>query len=210
MGGRDPYSASKGMAELVIASYQRSFFDANHPVRVASGRAGNVIGGGDLAADRIVPDIIRARTAGLALAIRNPSATRPWQHVLEPLGGYLLLGARLQGSDGDAFCKSWNFGPGHSANRTVEEVVGKVIALWGSGELKVQQDPNAPHEDHWLQLNTDRASHYLEWEPVWTYPESIGETIRWYRGWNDGADIPKLTSEQITAYAKAWQDLGRP
>ena len=208
LGGRDPYSASKGCAEIIFDAYWSSFLKGH--LRAASTRAGNVIGGGDWAKDRLIPDCIRFLRSGETIVIRNPDATRPWQHVLEPLGGYLLLGARLQGSDGDAFCKSWNFGPGHSANRTVEEVVGKVIALWGSGELKVQQDPNAPHEDHWLQLNTDRASHYLEWEPVWTYPESIGETIRWYRGWNDGADIPKLTSEQITDYAKAWQDLGRP
>lgn len=116
----------------------------------------------------------------------------------------------LEGEDGDAFCKSWNFGPGHSANRTVVEVVRKVIDLWGGGTLEVKQDPNAPHEDHWLQLNTDPANHYLKWEPVWTYPESITETVRWYREWNDRADMQKISGEQIAAYKNAWQDLGRP
>jgi CDP-glucose 4,6-dehydratase len=208
LGGRDPYSASKGCAEIIYDAYWTSFLKGK--IKAASTRAGNVIGGGDWAKDRLIPDCVRFLRKGETIVIRSPDATRPWQHVLEPLGGYLLLGRRLQGEDGADFCKSWNLGPGHSANRTVEEVVGKVISLWGSGDLSIQKDPNAPHEDHWLQLNTDRASHYLEWEPVWTYPESITETVRWYREWHDGASIADVTRAQIAAYQKAWQDLGRP
>jgi CDP-glucose 4,6-dehydratase len=208
LGGRDPYSASKGCAEIVFDAYWNSFLKGK--IHAASARAGNVIGGGDWAKDRLIPDCVRFLRAKETIVIRSPEATRPWQHVLEPLGGYLLLGRRLLGEDGENFCKSWNFGPGHSANRTVEEVVRKVIALWGSGDLSVQKDPNAPHEDHWLQLNTDRASHYLHWEPVWMYQESITETVHWYRAWHEGAEIEELTRGQIAAYEKLWQDLGRP
>ncbi len=208
LGGHDPYSASKGCAEFVFGAYWTSFLKGK--IRAATTRAGNVIGGGDWAKDRLIPDSIRFLKAGETIVIRSPDATRPWQHVLEPLGAYLLLGSRLEGADGDAFCTSWNFGPGHGANRTVEEVVRKVIDLWGGGDLSIQRDPNAPHEDHWLQLNTDRASHYLRWEPVWAYDDSVGETVRWYREWHHGADVPKLSGAQIAAYMKAWQDLGRP
>ena len=208
LGGRDPYSASKGCAELVFDAYWSSFLKGK--LFAASTRAGNVIGGGDWARDRLIPDCVRFLCANEPIVIRNPGATRPWQHVLEPLGGYLLLGRRLLGSDGGEFCKAWNFGPDHSANRTVEEVVRKGISLWGGGGLSVQKDPDAPHEDHWLQLNTDRASHYLHWEPVWSYPDSITETIRWYRAWRDGADMADFSRAQIAAYEKAWQELGRP
>ena len=208
LGGRDPYSASKGCAEIVFDAYWNSFLKGR--LRAATTRAGNVIGGGDWAKDRLIPDCIRFLRAGDTIVIRSPDATRPWQHVLEPLGGYLLLGRKLEGEDGDAFCKSWNLGPGHGANRMVEEVVRKVIDIWGSGELSIQRDPNAPHEDHWLQLNTDRASHYLKWEPVWGYEESVAETVGWYRAWNDGADVPDFTSGQIAAYERAWKALGRP
>lgn len=208
LGGRDPYSASKGCAELVFNAYWESFL--KNKIRASTARAGNVIGGGDWAKDRLVPDSIRFLRGGETIVIRNPDSTRPWQHVLEPLGGYLLLGSRLHAEGGDAYCKSWNFGPGHAANRTVEEVVRRIIELWGGGDLEVRQDPNAPHEDHWLQLNTDRANQYLQWEPVWAYPESIGRTIEWYRRWHDGADVKQLTASQIASYAQAWQEAGRP
>jgi CDP-glucose 4,6-dehydratase len=202
LGGRDPYSASKGCAEIVFDAYWASFLKGK--LRAASARAGNVIGGGDWAMNRLIPDCIRFLRRNETIVIRNPSATRPWQHVLEPLGGYLLLGSRLESPNGDDFCTSWNFGPGHGANRTVEEVVRRVIAQWGGGELSVERDPNAPHEDHWLQLNTDRASHYLKWEPVWGYDKSVAETVRWYRACHDGASIPQLSASQIADYMSAW------
>lgn len=208
LGGRDPYSASKGCAELVFDAYWNSFLKGH--IRAASTRAGNVIGGGDWAKDRLIPDCIRFLRGGETIVIRSPDATRPWQHVLEPLGAYLLLGARLMAEGGDDFCKAWNFGPGHGANQTVETVVRKVIDLWGHGELAVHRDPNAPHEDHWLQLNTDRANHYLGWEPVWGYEESITETVRWYSEWHGGVDVPAFSASQIAAYEAAWQRLGRP
>lgn len=208
LGGRDPYSASKGCAELVFDAYWNSFLKGR--LRAAAARAGNVIGGGDWATDRLIPDCIRFLRRGETIVIRSPDATRPWQHVLEPLGAYLLLGARLMAPGGDAYCKAWNFGPGHGANQTVETVVRKVIDLWGQGDLAIQRDPNAPHEDHWLQLNTDRANHYLQWEPVWGYAESITETIRWYREWQAGVDVPSFTASQIAAYEAAWKGLSRP
>jgi len=208
LGGRDPYSASKGCAELIFDAYWNSFLHGK--IRAATTRAGNVIGGGDWAKDRLIPDCIRSLAQGKPIEIRNPDATRPWQHVLEPLGAYLLLGSRLEGKEGDSYCTNWNFGPGHSANRSVEEVVQTVIDHWGEGELVVKKDPNAPHEDHWLQLNTDRANHYLKWEPVWSCPESLQETVGWYRAWHDGQGMASFTESQIGAYEKAWQTLGRP
>ncbi len=208
LGGRDPYSASKGCAEIVFDAYWHSFLKGK--IRAATTRAGNVIGGGDWAKDRLIPDCIRFLKAGETIVIRSPDATRPWQHVLEPLGAYLLLGRRLSRADGEQYCRSWNFGPGHGANQTVEKVVRHVIELWGGGDLAVHRDPGAPHEDHWLQLNTDRANHYLHWEPVWAYTNSITETVRWYREWDGGANISVLSQSQIAAYMKAWRELGRP
>ena len=128
--------------------------------------------------------------------------------MLEPLGAYLHLGRRLGGPQGGDYCKSWNFGPNNSANKTVGEVVGDVLRLWGSGEMQVARDPDAPHEDHWLQLNCDRADHYLNWSPTWNYPESIRETVHWYRAYQDGAKVPALTDSQIETYNQAWIDAG--
>jgi CDP-glucose 4,6-dehydratase len=208
LGGRDPYSASKGCAELVFAAYWTSFLSKAGRVNAASTRAGNVIGGGDWAKDRLIPDCVRALRQKEAIEIHHPDATRPWQHVLEPLGAYLHLGRRLGGPQGADYCKSWNFGPNNSANKNVGEVVRDVIKLWGSGEVKVERDPNAPHEDHWLQLNCDRADHYLNWKPTWNYPESIRETVHWYRAYQDGAKVPALTDSQIEKYNQAWIDAG--
>ncbi len=203
-----PLFASKGCAEIVFDAYWNSFLKGR--LRAATNRAGNVIGGGDWAKGPPDPRLHPLPQAGRDDRHPQPDATRPWQHVLEPLGGYLLLGARLEGAEGDAFCKSWNLGPGHGANRTVEEVVRKVIGLWGGGELSVQRDPNAPPRGPLASVNTDRASHYLKWEPVWGYEDSVTETVRWYRAWHEGADIPAFTASQIAAYQGAWAGLGRP
>lgn len=206
MGGFDPYSSSKGMAELAIAAYRRSFF-AGHPVKVASARAGNVIGGGDWALDRIVPDCIRALQEGLPIGVRNPHATRPWQHVLEPLSGYLCLAASLfkLPTNDSPLCSGFNFGPGHDANRTVGELVVEILKHW-PGRWEDQSDPNAHHEAKLLQLSTDKASALLGWSATWRFADAVRETVTWYRAsghCNDPIRFQELTNGQIAAYIAA-------
>jgi CDP-glucose 4,6-dehydratase len=213
MGGHDVYSMSKGAAELVIASWRRSFFPpaalARHGVAVASGRAGNVIGGGDHAADRIIPDCIRALTRGEPIPVRNPGAVRPWQHVLEPLGGYLLLGARLLGVGTDRperFCEGFNFGPNTEATRPVRDVVGALLAAWGSGSWDDRSDPTAVHEAKLLRLSIEKAWAALGWSPRWGFERTLAETARWYRAWHEGASgtaLDALCSAQIAQYLDA-------
>jgi len=205
MGGHDPYSASKGAAELVIASYRRSFFPAGGPVRLASARAGNVIGGGDWAIDRIVPDCIRALRKGEAIAVRNKVATRPWQHVLEPLSGYLHLAASLAQADASrlpALASAFNFGPALTSNRSVAELVRELLVHTG-GEWIDACDPGALHEASKLNLATDKAYHLLDWQPVWGFGETIAHTADWYVREAQGGSAPSLTTDQITAYEQA-------
>jgi len=213
MGGFDPYSSSKGMAELAIAAYRRSFF-AGHPVKIASARAGNVIGGGDWALDRIVPDCIRALASGAPIGVRNPHATRPWQHVLEPLSGYLWLAACLSKlpDNHSPLCSGFNFGPGHDANRTVGELVTEVLKSW-PGRWEDQSDPHAHHEAQLLQLSTDKAHALLGWSAAWNFAEAVRETVTWYRETeqcNDPALIQSLTHCQIDAYTAAASEAGLP
>jgi CDP-glucose 4,6-dehydratase len=210
MGGHDVYSMSKGAAELVVSSYRRSFFHpaklASHGVAVASARAGNVVGGGDWARDRIVPDCINALAAGRAIPVRNPVAVRPWQHVLEPLGGYLLLGARLAGvgtEDRAAFCEAWNFGPELEDARTVREVVEALIRSWGSGSWDDRHDPKAVHEAGLLRLEIEKARTRLAWQPRWRFDETFRRTVEWYRAYHDGAKpdrLAELCRTQIADY----------
>jgi CDP-glucose 4,6-dehydratase len=210
MGGHDVYSMSKGASELVIASWRRSFFPpaqlAHHGVAVASGRAGNVIGGGDQAADRIIPDCVRALTRGVPIPVRNPDAVRPWQHVLEPLGAYLLLGARLLGvgtATPERFCEGFNFGPQTEATRPVRDVVRALIAAWGGGTWDDRSDPGAVHEAKLLRLSIEKAWARLGWSPRWGFERTIAETARWYRAWHEGAPGPELDalcSAQIRQY----------
>lgn len=186
MGGFDPYSASKGAAEIVVASYRRSFFpferDSDHGVRLASARAGNVIGGGDWAQDRIVSDIARSLAAGRAVPVRNPGATRPWQHVLEPLGGYLLLAARmLAPTDGARLAEGWNFGPSSTEAVTVGELVDLFLAAWGGGSWEDVSTVGQLHEAHMLRLSIDKAVALLGWRPRWTVRESVRRAAIWYR-----------------------------
>lgn len=202
MGGHDPYSASKGAAELVIASYRRSFFQSGDHVRVASARAGNVIGGGDWALDRIVPDCIRSIRAGESIAVRNRIATRPWQHVLEPLSGYLQLGASLATASGErleSLASAFNFGPGLESNRTVEELVIELIANTG-GEWNDASDPNAVHEATKLDLAIEKADELLAWKPTWDFAATIRETAAWYQAEAAGEDPAELTRQQIQSY----------
>jgi CDP-glucose 4,6-dehydratase len=208
MGGRDPYSASKGMAELAVASYQRSFFTSEHPVRVASVRAGNVIGGGDMAADRIVPDILRARAAGRTLAIRNPSATRPWQHVLEPLSGYLWIGACLASPSRACVpaevSSGFNLGPRTEAVRTVGELVAAFAQAWPG--LRIETGPAGPHEAVRLSLSIAKAERVLGWQPVWDFQHTVERTVRWYAQ----SSSLEACKADITAYVAAArsQNLG--
>ena len=183
MGGHDPYSSSKGAAELVIAAYRRSYFSAtNSGIRLASARAGNVIGGGDWALDRIVPDCIRALSNNEPIVVRNKMATRPWQHVLEPLSGYLWLGAQL--SKGDlqqpTLASGFNFGPQLSSNLSVANLVNEIIKHW-PGQVDYKINPNVVHEAKLLNLAVDKAQHYLGWRPVWNFERTIAETVGWYR-----------------------------
>ena len=206
LGGKDVYSGSKGAAELVIKSYLHSFFRNGHPVRLAVGRAGNVIGGGDWAKDRIVADCMRAWSEGRSVEIRSPQATRPWQHVLEPLSGYLALGQAVVQQPllhGEAF----NFGPWTEQNRTVVELLGDLGRLWGFNDSDVafRVIANIPfHEARLLRLNCDKAMFHLKWQPNLGYAETIHLVGDWYTAfYRKRADMYALTLEQIAAYERA-------
>ncbi len=235
MGGHDPYSASKGAAELVIASYRDSYFSApSSSVRLASARAGNVIGGGDWALDRIVPDCIRALAKSESIPVRNKVATRPWQHVLEPLSGYLWLGAALAARSGNAdalssdaqhrneslvppcafpyppttYASAFNFGPALASNRTVTELVQEILKHW-PGHWEDKSDPHAVHEAKLLNLATDKAHHFLGWSPAWSFGETIARTVAWYSAATvQSTDIHALTIAQITAYTESAHAAG--
>lgn len=216
MGGYDPYSSSKGAAELVIASYRRSYFSSpDSPVKLASARAGNVIGGGDWALDRIVPDCIRALQRGETIPVRNKIATRPWQHVLEPLSGYLWLGAVLSSPQvsglkfqASTYASAFNFGPALASNRTVAELVQEILKHW-PGEWADKSDPNAVHEAKLLNLATDKAHHFLGWTPAWPFAGTIEHTVGWYRqAVKPLADHHALTSGQIRDYTNAAKSAG--
>ncbi|MFT3709464.1 MAG: CDP-glucose 4,6-dehydratase [Archangium sp.] len=198
MGGHDPYSMSKGATELVTSSWRRSFFHpsklSEHGVAIASARAGNVIGGGDWAADRIVPDCIRSLAKGAPIGVRSPHAVRPWQHVLEPLGGYLLLGARLQSSRAAEYCEGWNFGPNGESARSVSQLADALVKAWGSGSWVDQSDPKANHEAGLLTLSIDKARARLGWAPRWNFDETIAKTVEWYRAQINGADVKQLNA----------------
>jgi CDP-glucose 4,6-dehydratase len=205
MGGFDPYSASKGAAEILIASYRRAFFNPSevnrHGVQVASARAGNVIGGGDWARDRIVPDMVAALLAGRAIPIRNPCAVRPWQHVLEPLAGYLALAKAMIEKPDAGWCEGWNFGPVEGAECTVGRLADLFVKAWGAGEWIDQSSPNAPHEAATLRLNIEKAGMKLGWQPRWDSEEMIVRTAHWYRRvLCDGAEARALCMADIEAY----------
>jgi CDP-glucose 4,6-dehydratase len=206
MGGHDPYSASKGCAELAISSWRRSFFRTPGSARIASARAGNVIGGGDWSEDRIVPDCIRALVEGREIIVRRPEAVRPWQHVLEPLSGYLLLGAVL--CDGSAPANAYNFGPEVHSSRNVAALVTEILKHW-PGRWKEVRDPSAPHEAGLLTLAIDKAVHYLQWRPVWAFERTVEATAKWYRSVAcQGADAGEYTRADIEHYCADAQELG--
>ncbi len=202
LGGHDPYSASKAAAELVFSSYQDSFFQARPSFGAATVRAGNVIGGGDWAADRIVPDAIRALRNGKEIFLRNPNSTRPWQHVLEPLSGYLLVAAKLL-DEPKRFSGAWNFGPNAQSIRTVKDLAEMIVAAWGSGRVEIAPQHNAPHEANLLHLNCDKAHQLLRWQPKWEVTRAIGETVAWYRGVHQGQNALEISGKQISDYMES-------
>lgn len=204
MGGYDPYSSSKGCAELITSAYRRSFFHPDlyreHGVAIASARAGNVIGGGDWAKDRLVPDIMRALIVGEPVPIRNPQAIRPWQHVLEPVAAYLVLAERLY-SDGPNFAQGWNFGPDESDARPVQWIVERLTSAW-SNDASWRLDGNAgPHEAHYLKLDCAKARTLLGWAPRWQLGLALERIVEWYRAARDGADLRPITLSQIQNFA---------
>ena len=208
LGGKDPYSGSKGAAELIISSYVASFFNDNSAVRVAVGRAGNVIGGGDWAEDRIIPDAVRAWSNNEPLEIRNPDATRPWQHVLEPLAGYLTLAADLIEDDtlnGEAF----NFGPPSDQNYSVAELLDQMRLDWVGAVWQDVSAPGAVYEASLLKLCCDKALYRIAWQPILSFAENVAMTSNWYGAYYDGnADIWKLTQSQIVEYQTLGFDRG--
>lgn len=199
LGGKDPYSASKAAAEVVFSAYQSSFFNDRPHFGAASVRAGNVIGGGDWSTDRIVPDCIRAIRDNVPIELRSPHATRPWQHVLEPLSGYLLLAARLYKKPGQ-FRGSFNFGPDSKDIHTVEDVARGLIAAWGSGEIRVTEETNRLHEAGLLHLNCDKAHQVLGWYPRWDFEKTVRQTALWYKRVNEGEDPKTVTRQQIMEF----------
>lgn len=203
LGGIDPYSVSKAAAEMVFAGYSVSAFAASTTPRIASARAGNVIGGGDWSPDRLIPDCIRALANQSPIDIRYPRATRPWQHVLEPLSGYVRLAVALR--EGSATSgSSWNFGPPEDAVHDVEEVATIVATRWGSpNSVRLIPDTTAMHEAQLLQLNSSKANAKLQWNIRWPFVETMAHTVDWYRARHDGASVTELTTADIASYLKA-------
>lgn len=204
MGGFDPYSNSKGCAELVTAAYRQSFFASgpDRPARtgIASARAGNVIGGGDWSTDRLVPDFIRAMTAKEAIRVRNPNAQRPWQHVLEPLGGYLALAEKLSGAQGHDYASGWNFGPADADAIPVGAIVQKLSALWGPEASFTIDGGEHPHEASFLKLDCSKARARLGWQPRLGVDAALAWTVEWHKSMLSGADMREVTEAQIARF----------
>jgi CDP-glucose 4,6-dehydratase len=209
LGGHDPYSASKAMAELAVSAYRQSFFPAEryqeHGVAVATARAGNVFGGGDWGETRLVPDCVRALVAGAPIALRNPGYVRPWQLQLESLSGYLWLGTRLLGADGILFADAWNIGPSESQGIAAEQVVQKAIQLWGAGSFTRGVTQEAV-ETEMLRLNSDKAAHRLGWRAIYGWEEALSETMSWYKTYQAAkervgiVDMYRACVDQIARY----------
>jgi len=204
LGGSDPYSSSKACAELVAAAYRRSFFQAENGSRprvmVATVRAGNVIGGGDWAEDRLVPDCIRAFDSGAAVELRYPQSIRPWQHVLDPLSGYMTLCERLFDENGQFFADAWNFGPHPGDDATVGDVAQRIGRLWGNGVVTFADQKHIPHEAGVLRLDPNKSRSLLGWQNRWSLGRALEETVAWYKAWNQGHAIRDFSLEQIARY----------
>ena len=211
LGGYDPYSSSKACSELVTQAYRSSFFNQKeyhvHGVALASARAGNVIGGGDWAEERLIPDCIRALLRGEAVRVRNPGAIRPWQHVLEPLSGYLMLAERLY-RDGLSYAESWNFGSGDADARTVEWIVQRICSQWDRGARYEIDAGHHPHEAHYLKLDCSKAQARLGWQPRWELDMALSRIIDWTMVYRDGGDVRGECLRQIEAFERAGKEQG--
>lgn len=205
MGGYDPYSASKGAAEIAAASYRSAFFSTPVSPALATARAGNVIGGGDWALDRLIPDLVRAASQGKSAEIRFPNAVRPWQHVLEALSGYLTLGAALL-SGGKTFASAWNFGPVEAESHTVGDIIKIAQSEWDKIVFCTDEDPDLPHEAAHLLLDCHKAQKLLHWRPVWNTEQAVRRTIRWYRDFYEHGTI--ITSADLDAYCASARRAG--
>lgn len=206
LGGHDAYSASKAAVEMVASSYRDAFFNGPGMPLLATARAGNVIGGGDWSEDRLIPDLIRAVTARARLEIRSPNATRPWQHVLEPLSGYLFLGQKLLDGQGE-FAQAWNFGPATDSNQSVREVLSRLRAVWPALDWYVTPQPQ-PHEAHLLHLDSAKAASRLKWHPVWSLDECLEATAEWYRAFLETGAV--ITQQQLHRYVAEAEAAGLP
>jgi CDP-glucose 4,6-dehydratase len=199
MGGHDPYSNSKGCSELVTASYRSSFFNYPGSAQIATARAGNVIGGGDWAEDRLIPDILESFVNKEPVVVRNPAATRPWQHVLEPLSGYLLL-AELLYTQGVEYAEGWNFGPNDDDVKPVSVIVEYLAMKWGDGASWIHDKSQQPHEAQLLKLDISKAKHHLNWSPRWDLYKSLDCIIEWQQEWLSSGDVKAMTLKQINEY----------
>jgi len=200
MGGYDPYSVSKGATELISSAWRRSYFNDPEATRIATARGGNVIGGGDWAEDRIVPDCIRALQAAKDIELRNPGATRPWQHVLDCISGYLCLGSRLVGVEpASPLCGGFNFGPALASARTVQSLVQELLRHW-PGQWRDISGGQTPHEAQFLQLAIEKASALLGWSPIWDFSTTVKHTVEWYREQETGGNLSEITRNQISTY----------
>jgi CDP-glucose 4,6-dehydratase len=204
LGGHDPYSSSKAACELATESWRKSFFGSGSPARIASARAGNVIGGGDWAEDRIVPDLARALAAGRPVTVRNPTSVRPWQHVLDPLSGYLTLARKMYEQDDPALQSAFNFGPDATDARTVAALVNEAFDTWPGTAISMTGG-SPVHEARLLTLATSKARFALGWSPAWDFQQAVAETMHWYRGAQDGTAPLRLSIEQIERYARAFR-----
>ena len=200
MGGHDPYSSSKGCAELVTSAYKRSFFNAENTASVASARAGNVIGGGDWADDRLIPDILKAFEKSTPVVIRNPLSTRPWQHVLEPLSGYLVLAQELY-TNGKDYAEAWNFGPKDDDCKPVHWILDQMVAHWGEGATWELDKNNNPHEAGFLKLDCSKAANRLKWQPKWGLQKTLQFIIEWHQIHLHGGDVKKQCLKEIKKYS---------
>jgi CDP-glucose 4,6-dehydratase len=207
LGGYDPYSSSKAAAEIAVSSYNRSFFLPEGRVGCASARAGNVIGGGDWAADRLIPDLVRGAASGKVAKLRNPGAVRPWQHLLEPLSGYLWLGSRLF-EEKEKFSGSWNFGPALSDTLTVGEVAERMNRFWDKMRFEYEEEPNAPHEAALLRLDCSKAAEELQWQGIWNAEKAIEYTVGWYRNFYENNTC--LTADDLARYCRDAEMQGAP
>jgi CDP-glucose 4,6-dehydratase len=199
MGGHDPYSSSKGCAELVTAAYRRSFFNTNDTAFLASGRAGNVIGGGDWAEDRLIPDILKAFEKEESVIVRNPLSTRPWQHVLEPISGYLVLAEKLY-TEGATFAEGWNFGPKDEDCKSVGWILDHMVEKWGKGAQWELDKNNNPHEAGFLKLDCSKAAQKLNWTPKWNLDTTLNLIVNWQQDWLSGKNIKQQCLQEIASY----------